>query len=151
MREMKTPNTKTKRVSLIALAVVIACVCIVSRRAAGAEDKLDFLAFGVVGITPGQTVRLHAVSVGVPDVQNVELMFFDSQGNLLGHSFERLLPGRAASLDFTPIDVRFNRMEIYSVMRFVNGSPRRGYVIPTAEVIDDSTGKTIFMSGDPTG
>src|SRR5690349_9881518 len=67
---MKTLNTKTKRISLIAhAAIIIAGVCVVSHRAAGAEDKTDFLAFGVSTITSGQTARFHAVSVGVGEVQ----------------------------------------------------------------------------------
>src|ERR1051325_8616132 len=151
---MKLRNTKTRTISLIALiAIVIVGVWVVSRRAARAEDRTDFLAFGVAGITSGQTARFHAVSVGVGEGEHVELMFFDRQGNLLAQSTERLMPGRSASLDFTPpnADVALGRVEVYAVMRFVNGSPKRGYVIPTVEVMDNATGKTIFLFGDPTG
>ncbi|HJQ23113.1 MAG TPA: hypothetical protein VKA60_04300 [Blastocatellia bacterium] len=151
---MKTLNTKSKRLSLLALAaMVIAGVCVVSYRAARAEDKTDFLAFGVSTITTGQTARCHAVSVGVGEVQYVELMFFDSQGNLLARSAERVLPGRAASLEFTPPNTNLapSRVEVYAVMRFINGSPKRGYVIPTVEVIDNDSGKTIFLFTNPEG
>lgn len=151
---MKTLNMKTRRISLVVLATIVTLtVCVVSRRAASAEEKNEFYAFGVAGITSGQTARFHAVSVGVGEVQYVELMFFDGQGNLLARSAERLMPGRSVSLDFTPpnADVAASRVEVYAVMRFINGSPKRGYVIPTVEVVDNASGKTIFMYTDPTG
>lgn len=151
---MYSLNTKSNRLRLIALAaIVLASVYVVSHRAARAEDKTDFLAFGVSTITSGQTARFHAVSVGVGEVQFVELMFFDSDGNLLARSAERVLPGRSASLEFTPPDTKvgLSRVEVYAVMRFINGSPRRGYVIPTVEVVDNDSGKTIFLFVDPTG
>src|SRR5262249_25014742 len=43
-------------------------------------------------------VHLQPVPVGDRPVQ-VELMFFDAQGNLLTHSTETLMPGQAAFLD----------------------------------------------------
>ena len=149
---MKTLNTKAKRISLLALAaLVIAGLCYY--RGARAEDKTDFLAFGISTINSGQTARLHAVSVGAGEVQYVELMLFDGQGNLLARSAERLIPGHSASLEFSPpnADVAASRVEVYAVMRFINGSPKRGYVIPTVEVVDNASGRTIFMSADPEG
>ena len=61
---------------------------------AEAESKHEFLAFGVFGITAGQTVRLHAVALGVPKAQDVELIIYDGQGEILARSIERLHPGR---------------------------------------------------------
>jgi hypothetical protein len=148
---MKKLSTRVKRFSLVAFAVLV-IAGVGYYRAAGAEDKTDFLAFGVSTITTGQTARFHAVSVGVGEAQYIELMLFDGQGNLLARSVERLLPGRSASLDFTPnADVAASRVEVYAVMRFIDGSPKRGYVIPTVEVVDNASGKTIFMSADPEG
>src|SRR5262245_45889033 len=149
---MKNLNTKSKRISLIALiAIVFAAVCFITHRAAGAEDKTDFIAYGVVSVSTGQTARFHAVSVGVTEIQHIELMFYDHQGNMLAQSSERVLPGRSTALDFTPGRELFHRTDVYAVMRFVTGSPKRGYVIPSLEVIDDSTGKAIFMIADPEG
>lgn len=146
---MKALNTKAKRISLIALAsIVIVTVCVVGRRPAWADDKADFLAFGVVSVSTGQTVRLHAVSVGVAQIQPIELMFYDHQGNMLAQSSERLLPGSSASLNFMPVGEFFHRMGVYAVLRFVNGSPKRGYVIPSLEVIDNSSDKAIFMNSN---
>ena len=142
---------KAKSKLIVALALVTLVAGVVNHGRVRAEDKEEFLAFGVFGITGGQTARLHAVPVGVASAQLVELMFFDRNGNLLAQSTERLLPGQAASLDFAPVGVEISRKEIYAVMRFVNGRPRRGYVIPTVEVIDDFTRKTIFMIADPEG
>ena len=147
---MKTNSRHLKTTTLVALIAALAVFGLL-HKGARAEDREEFLAFGVQGITRGQTVRLHAVPLGVATVQSVELMIYDSQGNLLAHSSERLLPGQAASLELPFPERDSNRLEIYGVMRFVNGRPRTGYVIPTMETIDDSTGKTIFMGVDPTG
>jgi hypothetical protein len=150
--DMKANSRHLKATTLVALIAALAVFGLLHKRAR-AEDKEEFLAFGVTGITRGQTARLHAVPVGVQDPHLVELIIYDSQGNVLAQSSQRLVPGRAAtlSLDFASVGVETNRLEIYTVMRFVNGAPRRGYIIPTMEVIDDDTGKTLFMSVDPTG
>ena len=143
-------NTKPKLIAAFALFTFLAAG-VVNNSRVSAEDKEELLASGVFGITGEQTARLHAVPVGVAIPKHVDLMFFDRNGNLLAQSTERLLPGQAASLDFNPVGVENSRKEIYAVMRFVNGRPRRGYVIPTVEVIDDFSRKTIFMIADPEG
>jgi hypothetical protein len=153
---MKTKRTLTIAAVLVALAGLTAFGVLRWTRPAEAQserptaEREDFLAFGVVGITPGQTVRLHAVSVGVPDIQDVELLIYDSEGHLLVRSPERLRPGRPATLAL-PFARDSIRLEVYAVIRLMNGAPRRGYVIPTLEVVDDATGKTIFALVNPEG
>jgi hypothetical protein len=114
-------------------------------------NKEDYWAYGIGGITAGQVARVHAVAVGVEGIEPVELLVYDSDGNLLARSLERLVPGHAATLQVTYQERAGNRMEFYPVIRMVNGRPRRGYIIPSVEVVDSATGRTILMEVDPQG
>ena len=154
---MKGMNRSKKVLVLIAAMVVglAAWVAAVSSREVAAEEFLDeFLAYGVANISPGQTARLHVVTIGNPDIQPAELVIYDKQGNILERSLERLIPGRAVVLDLrfadhTGTSVGSNRLEFYAEVRFTK--LRRGYVIPSVEVIDDVTGGTVRMIVDPIG
>jgi hypothetical protein len=160
---MKTKRTLTIATVLLALSVLVTLGIFrgTSRALAQSETPAaddasaagrgEFLAFGVLGITPGQTARLHAVVLGVPETQEVELLIYDSRGHVLARSPERLHPGRPATLALPFIERDGNRLELYAVIRLVNGAPRRGYVISTLEVVDDDTGKTMFASVNPEG
>jgi len=90
-------------VTVLAACLVIAALIVARNRVAAFNPQPDPPALGMIGITSEQTarlnvVRLQPVPVGDRPVQ-VELMFFDSQGNLLSHSTETLMPGQAAFLD----------------------------------------------------
>jgi hypothetical protein len=159
---MKTKLTLTIATALLALSVLVTLGFFrgpwraqaqseTPAADASAEGRGEFLAFGVLGITPGQTARLHAVALGVPETQEVELLIYDSRGHVLARSPERLHPGRPATLALPFIERDGNRLELYAVIRLVNGAPRRGYVISTLEVVDDATGKTMFASVNPEG
>ena len=152
---MKAKITQTKLVAMIIAVIVVAVSWVAwpAIRAAAADDYLDeFLAYGVANIAPGQTARFHVVSIGNPDVQPAELVIYDRMGNILARSRELLLPGRAVALDLKfdqqGIAVPGNRLEFYAEVRF--GKQKRGYVIPSLEVMD-ATGKTILMIVDPLG
>lgn len=135
--------------------VIIWMVLPASRGSAGDEYLDEFLAYGVANISQGQTARLHVVSIGNPDTQPAELVIYDRLGNVLARSFERLQPGRAAALDLKFADhsmgiaVIGNRLEFSALVRF--NKLKRGYVIPSLEVMDDATGKTSLMIIDPIG
>lgn len=81
-----------------------------------------------------------------------ELVIYDRQGNILARSLKRLPPGRAVALDLKFADhagiaaVVGNRLEFYAEVRFTK--LRGGYVIPSLEVIEDSTGHTVRMVVD---
>jgi hypothetical protein len=118
------------------------------------QDLDEFLAYGIASISPGETARLHAVSVGNPDIEPAELVIYDRLGNVLVHSSVLLRPGRAVVInlrfdDQTGIAVVGNRLEFYAAGRF--GRLRDGYVIPSLEIIDDATSKTSRMVFDPIG
>ena len=153
---MKAKITQTKLMAMIIAVIVVAVTWVAwpAIREAAADDYLDkFLAYGVANIAPGQTARLHVVTVGIPDVQPAELVIYDRLGNILTRSRELLLPGRAVALDLKfdeqqGIAVIGNRLQFYAEVRF--GKQRQGDVIPSLEVMD-ATGKTILMIFDPVG
>ena len=67
----------------------------------GGRQEYDFLAYGVATISPGETARLHVVTVGIRDVQPAELIIYNREGNILAHSTEYLRPGSAVALDLS--------------------------------------------------
>jgi hypothetical protein len=154
---MKTMNRSTKLLVIVTAIAIVMSMWMASAwsREVAAEEYLDeFLAYGVANISPGQTARLHVVTVGIPDAHSAELVIYDRQGNILAHSLQRLRPGKAVALDLrfadhTGIAVGGNRIEFYAEVRF--SKLRSGYVIPSLEVIDDTTGITVRMIVDPLG
>src|SRR5262249_7811549 len=74
--DVNTARRRARQISAIAL-MTIGAAAIVSHGSVKAQDQEEFLAFGVFGITGGQTARLHAVPVGVAGSHLVELIFFD--------------------------------------------------------------------------
>lgn len=155
---MKGTNRSKKLLVMVTAIVIVVATWVAafsSREVAAGEFLDEFLAYGVANISPGQTARLHVVTVGNPDIQPAELVIYDSQGKVLERSLERLIPGRAIVLDLrfadhnTGITVGSNRLEFYAEVRFTK--LRRGYVIPSLEVIDDLTGNTVRMVVDPLG
>ena len=153
---MKAMNRTSKVLVMVTGIVIVLAMWMASASSREAdEDYLDeFLAYGVANISPGQTARLHVVTIGNPDIQPAELVIYDRQGSVLARSLERLRPGRAVALDLrfadhTGIAVGGNRLEFYAEVRF--SKLRNGYVVPSLEVIEDTTGNTVRMIVDPLG
>jgi len=110
--------------------------------------------FGLVGILPGQTVRLNLVNLGPSlypnDPCNVEVVFLDKQGSTLA-TFpleEPLAPGAAASFDLNASSTFFDRRtEIQALVKTScpgqNSSPNS--TLATLEVFDSLTGRTTVI------
>ena len=154
---MKTNNDKQTKLMAMLMAIVVGVITFMpwpTSREASAQ-QYQFLAYGVASISPGQTARLHVVTIGIPDVQPAELVIYDRLGNTLARSSERLVPGRTVALDLRFDEqngvaaVVGSRLEFYAEVRFAR--QHTGYVIPSLEVIDDATGKTMLMVADPLG
>src|SRR3990170_5428881 len=105
--------------------------------------------FGMVGITMGQTARLNVVNVidlnqistGDRNECMVELMFFDSDGEMLAMRMVSLDPGMAAFHDLRfPADVE-GRFQIRAE-GMIMGDKMSCNVIPTLEIYDNETMKT---------
>ena len=155
---MTTRVKKSSTNAMLVTAIVVAAVWMAwpATREAAAQEY-DFLAYGVATISPGETARLHVVTLGIRDVQPAELIIYNREGNILAHSTEYLRPGSAVALDLSfpeppGTTVPGNRLEFYAEIRFARQrGPDRGYVIPSLEVLDSDTGKTIRMIVDPIG
>ena len=137
-------------------------------------DSGDCAHIGMVGITRGQTARLNVhgdkstvdnpVDIStldnVTDVspgpcREVELMFFDSQGNIRQRSVQCIMPGQAAFLDLNGsfLEVPGQRAEIRASARLIsplpNGDRNRINLISTLEVFDNETGRTSVVLAPP--
>jgi hypothetical protein len=138
----------------LVLAAAIACTCTIwfANRAQAQVKRTGFLAFGMIGIASGETLRVSAVSVNVAHDVPVELLLVDSQGNIVAQSADKLLPGHATSLDFhfpgAPVG---NRVHVRALVRWTTDLGTDGYVIPSVEMIDDATGRTLVCDPDPAG
>ena len=167
---MKVRNVFLKVVSFAAFAAaVIGAAAILDQgrsRAAAFNPQPDPPAFGMIGITHEQTARLNVnwgdvnpgpcrsrgeVDPGPCRVQ-VELIFVDSQDNVLLRSNETLMPGHAAFLDLDgatlprdtgPPSAGGNRTQVRAKIRLVEDPslspvPQGGLnLAATVEVFDN--------------
>ena len=141
----------------LALGFTAGCLAIAATwiPALAFDPQPDPPAFGVVSITPDQTIRLNAVcsSHGVrgvpPEACSAELMFHDAAGNVLASHIVRLRPGQAAFLDFT-VGARTEALERVGIQPCIIPAPDRGRMLPTAEVFDTATGQTAFVTNPVT-
>jgi hypothetical protein len=153
-KENQLHQTTHKRISSFSkIAAGIALTCLFATQAQSQDQQASgLLAYGMVGIAPGQSLRLHAVTVGVQGDTVVELSFFDRQGTLLSRSVGKLSPGQAASIiiHYTP-EAQGNHTLVRALVRFEKPGGSKGYVIPSLEVVDDETGRTTVLLANPEG
>ena len=122
-------------------------------KAQGAPTS-EYYAYPMLGIARGQTARLNVVTVGIEKEMLMELSFLDSQGRTLARSVERLIPGRAFSLDLhfgDHVGGDANRVAIRALVRMMDRVGHGGYILNSFEVIDDVTGRTLILDPDPAG
>lgn len=114
------------------------------------DPQPDPPAFGVVSITPDQTIRLNAVCSehgvgGVPPAPcRAGLMLHDAAGNVLASQVVRLNPGQATFIDYR-IGIRTAPFERVGIVPCVIPDPERGRMLATAEVFDNTSGQTAFL------
>ena len=114
------------------------------------DPQPDPPAFGVVSITPDQTIRLNAVcsehgARGVPAGPcRAELMLHDAAGTVLVSQIVRLRPGQTTFLDYT-VGIRTTPLERVGIVPCILPDPERGRMLPTVEVFDNATGQTAFL------
>lgn len=103
---------------------------------------------GMFALAAGQTARVHVVNVTDPAVPappcNVEVRFFDAQGELLGESRASLTAGRAASADHSDDTLRVGqRKHLRAAVLQHPPDPTQPLplCVTTAEVFDNRTGR----------
>jgi hypothetical protein len=147
-------SRKVKFLGALALLSVVASALVLSF-APGSQAQLDpgnRAFFGLVGIAPGQTLRLAAVNAGLnpppdPDrVCRITLGFADLNGRPLQDPVElRLLPSAGGVVDLPYGQLaRGGRVEVHPLAEVPTGQPGREFcaVDVAAEVIDDASGRT---------
>jgi hypothetical protein len=122
--------------------------------------------FGMLGITPGQTIRINVVNTNQPNAElppdpcRVVMTFRDPNGGVIqnanGQPIRRIVllaAGQAASLDLNADDFSREltnlRIQLRPDVRVQqpsgNGLTPPDPCIPTAEVINNNNGRTQFM------
>ena len=152
---MKTRNAVSKLLTVATLAaILIAAAAILDKGQVTAfNPQPDPPAFGMVGITHAQSARLNVADtseVQPGPCRQVEMTFFDGEGNVLMRSSQCLMPGHAVFLDLNGISVvgTSPRTEIRATAHLIEprseSDRNRFKIAATLEVFDNETGRTIF-------
>lgn len=167
----------SSKVAAVAALAAIAIFYTMSANLTSALPKCPgcrnlLFSFGMLGITPGQTARLNvvnAIPVGPP--QRITLMFVDANGRPFINAGGQILsssvilgPGQSAYLDLNgnaiPVGPPIipggppsipvgppNRAQFRALIPECDGC-NHGLIVPTLEVFDNASGKTILVMPD---
>ena len=152
---MNPRNASSEVIAVAMLAgVLIATAAILDRsRVAAFNPQPDPPAFGMLGITHQQSARLNVADtreVQPGPCRQVEMTFFDGQGNVLMQSSQCVMPGHAVFVDLNGISLVSTtpRTEIRAKVHVIEppGDPdrSRNKLVATIEVFDNETSRTIF-------
>jgi len=150
-----------KRIAVLALGL-----CQVALQPAlGFNPQPDPPGYGMIGIVPGQTLRLNVANVPLaapqtpPDPCRVELTFVDSAGNKLLPAVQvTLRSGKSTHIDFAaplvPDGPVIHRFEVRPVIHILPNPSTTdttevppGPCVSTIEILDNRTGRTLLTSG----
>jgi hypothetical protein len=139
---MKTQTEiKKLRPALALIAIFSLCA------AASAQAGFNSFKTGMFGVAIGQVARINAVNIGNPDARpiQVEMMFLDGSGAVVGRDMQTIAPGQAVFFDFLFEGREENRIELRAVVTALGG-PDTKDLKTTVEVFDAETGRnTIFF------
>ena len=143
------------KIAILGLLVVTVGVAAAGTRTVRAQANpnraFDPPAFGIVSITPDETIRIHVVCWahevrGVPPGPcDGELIFHDMAGNDLASRTVRLEPGESTFLE-TAIGVRNSPAQRVGIDPCWLPGPGSGRALPTVEVFETLTGRTAFVT-----
>ena len=103
-------------------------------------------AFGIVSVNTDQTIRLnivcweHDVAGLPPKPCSGELMFHDTDGNVVARQLVQLRPGGATLLDFS-LGPRTSPATLVGIDPCWIPDPTSGRALPTVEVFDTASGR----------
>ena len=148
----KSKQIRNRALNVLTLALLVMATVFQS---ASAQTRTTLSrSTGMIGITSNQTARINVVRDDPfffdDPFLRVELLFVDSDGNILAQKVYEVGAGKATFLDLNGRDVvgsGLNRLQLRAVVKFV-GTPdtrQAENCIPTLEVIDNNTGETRFL------
>lgn len=140
-------KTQTEVKKLLTALALIAIFSLWGAASAQASPE-PHLRSGMFGCATGQVARINAVNIGDPNTRpiQVEMMFLDATGAVLGRDMQTIAPGQAVFLNFVFDPSREeNRIELRAVVS-VLGGPDTKDLKTTVETFDAETGRnTIFF------
>jgi hypothetical protein len=140
---MKT-QTEIKKLRPALALIAIFSLCAAASAQASPEPHLRS---GMFGCATGQVARINAVNIGDPNTRpiQVEMMFLDGTGAVVGRDMQTIAPGQAVFFDFLFEGREENRIELRAVVTALGG-PDTKDLKTTVEVFDADTGRnTIFF------
>ena len=107
--------------------------------------------FGMVGITPLDTIRLNVVNVEIsgspPDPCKVNMRFLDSAGNILKQQALTIKPTQAMSLDLTGIEAGGAfRTEVHPALLVSSSNSVGCSPVGSVEVFNSNSGETSLFA-----
>jgi hypothetical protein len=136
-------ETEVKNLLPAFALVAIFSLCEAASAQASPEPHLRS---GMFGVALGQVARINAVNLGNPDARpiDVEMLFLDATGNVVGRDTKAVAPGQAVFFDASREE---NRIELRAVVS-VLGGPDTKNLVTTVEVFDSDTGRnTTYIVG----
>jgi len=143
---MKAQTILSKlRASLALIAIFSLCA------AASAQAGFNSFKTGMFGVAIGQIARINAANLGGPDTRpiQVEMMFLDATGVVVGRDMQTIAPGQVVFLNFVFDPGREeNRIELRAIVG-VLGGPDTKDLKTTVETFDAETGRNTIFIGNP--
>jgi hypothetical protein len=142
---MKAQTTLSKLLPTLAL-IAIFSLCAAASAQAGPQPHLRT---GMFGVAIGQIARINAANLGGPDTRpiQVEMMFLDGTGAVVGRDTQMIAPGQAVFFDAGVREA--NRIELRAVISGVSPPEPEKNLKVTVEVFDADTGRNTVFIGDP--
>jgi hypothetical protein len=142
------PQTKVKKLLPALALVAILSLCAAASAQATPEPHLKT---GMFGVARGQVARINAVNVGNPDTRpiQVEMVFLDETGNVVGLDMKIVMPRHAVFFDVSfDAGREENRIEMRAVVVALGGPDTRN-LRTTVETFDAETGRNTIFIGNP--
>lgn len=173
---MKTKHNRITITGLVVLAALTTLGIFRGTRQVHAQDQAppqhDRISFGMVGITPGQTLRVNVSnviatndSVLPPGPSRVAFIVINSHGDPVRHRdgspvrrVVMLERGESAFLDLNGDDLQFppgpSRLQVRAVVNVFAPGPTdnafpTGPIVPSVEIFNNANGRTVVFIGNP--
>jgi hypothetical protein len=102
--------------------------------------------WGMVGVTPSETIRINVVNMQFPGFPpgpcNVTLKFLDATGKILEQQTLKINSTQAASLDYVPVGITSFRAEVHPVVSVPATEPTGCSAVGSVEVFNTLSGET---------